>query len=75
MSFFRKSRRPKLNPLKEKVAKSIAHRLVALQVSAAKKLAQWQSVVSLRNRNCVLLIIGILWLLYCIYILVFAIVG
>ncbi|QIH33516.1 hypothetical protein [Sphingobacterium sp. DR205] len=75
MGFFRKTRRPKLNPLKEKVAKSIAHRIVALQVSAAKKLAQWQSEVSLRNRNCLLLVVGTLWLLYCIYILVAAILS
>lgn len=75
MGFFRKARRPTSNPLKEKVAKSIAHRLVTLQLLVAKKLAQWQSVVSIRIRNCVLSVIGILWLLYCIYILVFAIVG
>ena len=75
MGFFRKAKRPPPNPFKEKVAKGIAHRLVALQLSAAKKLHRWQTAVPVKSRNRMLAILGIVWLLYCLYILISAIIG
>lgn len=75
MALFKKSRPRPPSPVKEKVAKSIANKLVSMQLGAAKRLQNWQARSSVKKRNIVLLLFALAWFGYCTYLFIATIIS
>ena len=75
MALFKKSGFKAPSRVKEKVARTIADRIIKAQAGAAKWLHHWQQKSSARKRNITLAVCALLWFSYCIYLVIAAIVG